>query len=84
MISTFACSSTAIAKLYFWRGDRALGAGHWALGAGRLSPPNFSYVSNFPKILSRKSFENSQDNFYAKLDILHIRFHLTCGESDLY
>ena len=56
----------------------------WALGFVSTEIWDFSNVSQFPKILSLKSFDNSWGNSYTKFAIQDIKCRFTCGELDLY
>ena len=52
----------------------------WAIGFVSTLIWDFLKISQFPKILSLKSFGNPWGNFA----ILNIKFCFTCGESDLH
>ena len=56
----------------------------YALGYVSTQIWYFSDISQFPKILSLKSFGNLFGNSYIKFAILDIKVPFTCGESDLY
>ena len=71
LISTFACFSTATAKVWFLEG-----------GLGTNVSTQIWDFPNFPlfsKILSLKSFGNSWGKLYTKFVIIDITFRLTCG-----
>ena len=60
----------------FWKKD-------WAIGWISTHIWYFSNISKFPKILNLKSFGNSWANSCTKFVMLDIKYHFTCGNSDL-
>ena len=60
-----------------------ISGGDWALGCDFIQIWDFPNISLFPKMLSLKLSGNSWGNSYTKFTILDIKFHFTCGESDV-
>ena len=77
LISKFEFFLSAFLKILFLEG---------ILGTRLCLHPNLTFfnISQFPKILSHKSFGNSWGNPCNKFVILDIKCCFTCWDSDLY
>ena len=64
-------------KFNFWEED-------WTLGSISTHIWDFSNISQFSKILWLKALGIWWGDSYNMFIVLDIKFHFTCGESDLY
>ena len=64
-------------NFYLWKGD-------WVLGSASDHFYDFPNVSLFPKIVSLESFDKSLGTLHTMFLVFYIKYHFTCGESNLY
>ena len=74
LISIFKGFFASIGKMFFF------GGGDWVLGYNSMEWGDFPDISEFPKIPSLKSFDNSWGNSNIPFLLLIITHRFTCGE----